>query len=711
MKKALKIIAIIVAIFIVLYTTAAIVLSQVIKPSTYKSLVSKAVYKATHRKLQIKGKLDFSFFPWIGVRVNNVQLDNPANFNTMRDKYPYFASVGQADIKFSILPLVIGDIDAKKIELKNTTINLLTAPSGVNNWQDLFSESSKASKPQASQSQQKQSTKTESSFNFAKMHIPVSISNANVNWINQQTNKTAKLENFNLNLKMKTFGSGVSLNTSFKFEKTNPNFAMTFKASADTDFNLAEQRYQLNSFDINGNVLTIGEKLKAPIPFILKASSLVDLSKQIVTLKQFVTQISNMQVKGSLSGQKILQAPVYKGVITLSNFNLQKWLRNLKMNYQPSDSNTLKNVSADIAFSASPKFIKVPTITANVDKSKLTGNIDYANLPTKNLHFTFQLNSINLDNYLPAKSISSSSASNSKNKRTARNGRKRPAASSRPMKLINWEGTFKAKAVILKKLQYSNVDFGTFARNNIVTLSPLFANVASGSLTGKVTINEQHRTPSYSFSLRAKNLSVQQLVKSYANKSPISGRLNSNNSITTSGSGKSFLRNMNGSGSITIGAGKIHGININKSAAQAKNFFAAHKGSSMQIASLKGKAKNKLKTQGGTTAFSSISASYRIRNGILYSNNIRIVGPKYNITGSGSVNLYQQSVSMNFTANLSTVKWPIPLTVTGPINKPHVAINVGKLIGTMFQDMLNNAIKKGIDKNIGKDLLKGLFGR
>jgi AsmA protein len=86
MKKLVKVVAIVFGILVVLVMAAAVIVPLVVNPNDYKDRIVAVVEKQTGRQLKIQGDIDVSLFPWLGVKIEAVELGNAAGFENPLDK-------------------------------------------------------------------------------------------------------------------------------------------------------------------------------------------------------------------------------------------------------------------------------------------------------------------------------------------------------------------------------------------------------------------------------------------------------------------------------------------------------------------------------------------------------------------------------------------------------------------------------------------------
>ncbi|MFV2061771.1 MAG: AsmA family protein, partial [Gammaproteobacteria bacterium] len=147
MKKIIKITAITTAIILLLLVISPFIVAMIIDPNDYKEDISKLVFDKTGRTLTIKGDLNYSLFPWLGVNLGELQLSNSSVKGFSKTA---FAKIKSADVRVKIMPLFNGKVEVDKIVLAGLNLTLEKNKHGVTNWQDLITKTqanSNAQKP------------------------------------------------------------------------------------------------------------------------------------------------------------------------------------------------------------------------------------------------------------------------------------------------------------------------------------------------------------------------------------------------------------------------------------------------------------------------------------------------------------------------------------------------------------------------------------
>jgi len=119
-------------IFLVLLAVALLAAPFFIDANHYKGLIVEKAEQATGRKVDI-GKIHASFFPWVGVRVDDVHMANRQGFSNTD-----FLQVKSLDVRLALIPLLSKQIEIKRFVLDSPKLLLERDASGAGNWEDLF---------------------------------------------------------------------------------------------------------------------------------------------------------------------------------------------------------------------------------------------------------------------------------------------------------------------------------------------------------------------------------------------------------------------------------------------------------------------------------------------------------------------------------------------------------------------------------------------
>ncbi len=143
-------------VLLVLLAVALLAAPFFIDANHYKGLLLEQAEQATGRKINM-GELHASFFPWVGVRVDDVHIANRQGFSNTD-----FLQVKSLDLRLALLPLLRKRIEIERFVLDGPKLLLERDASGAGNWEDLFS-TSKEKVPESGKNRAQASGKPDSS--------------------------------------------------------------------------------------------------------------------------------------------------------------------------------------------------------------------------------------------------------------------------------------------------------------------------------------------------------------------------------------------------------------------------------------------------------------------------------------------------------------------------------------------------------------------
>lgn len=114
-------------------TFVALVL-VLLDPRDYHPEMAAWLAQRTGRDVSILGGVHYEYFPWLGVRANNVRISQPQGFGKEA-----FLSLNQLRFRVRILPLIFKqEIQLDEVALVEPRLLLRRTPSGRTNWDDLL---------------------------------------------------------------------------------------------------------------------------------------------------------------------------------------------------------------------------------------------------------------------------------------------------------------------------------------------------------------------------------------------------------------------------------------------------------------------------------------------------------------------------------------------------------------------------------------------
>ena len=307
MKKVLKITGYTLLTLIVLIIIAAVIFIKNFDPNKYKPEISSLVKQHTGLSLKINGNIELSIFPWVGVKVNQIQLNNPPQFLVKS-----MAKIGEVDVKTKFLPLLEGKLEIKNITINNADINLVKLPTGVSNLDNLLKSAKTPQEKQAIKQAEQNIKQQESGYKPDMNQLNIagfSIKNSDVNFINKDSGQDLKLSNVNVNASNIGLNKFFPLSVALSFSQNKPTRNVQLKINSQININLDQKYYQLKDLQLTGNLSQPGLKL----PFSLTANATV--KNNTISIPTFNAKVKQTKLSGNLNTTLSSQKKI--------NFNLK----------------------------------------------------------------------------------------------------------------------------------------------------------------------------------------------------------------------------------------------------------------------------------------------------------------------------------------------------------------------------------------------------
>ncbi|MCP4347217.1 MAG: AsmA family protein [Desulfobacterales bacterium] len=355
MKKFFKISAIICAVGIVLVIAAVIIILFFIDPNDYKNEIAKAVHKATGRNLTITGNIELSVFPWLGLKLGAISMDNAPSFG----KDP-MATVQNADIKLRLFSLIHKKLDVKKISLNGLDISLVREKNGTTNWDDL------AGKPGGHKPEKPGEQKSKDILESLAI-ADLELSNVNISFDDRTQGTYHKITNLSLGSDRIKLGKPCKLNLQFNIDSAKPKI----KAGVNlkTVMNLLINEKQAG-FDKTELGLVIDELNPEPQNKKAAISGTVDLEGDLlVNWNTCDFKAESLELKTAIKGGKVPEQAANMDLKALVNLNWKKQTLNItELDVSGTDKLTVRGAFSMAGF-------KQPKIRFDLD----AGEIDISN--------------------------------------------------------------------------------------------------------------------------------------------------------------------------------------------------------------------------------------------------------------------------------------------------------------------------------------------
>ncbi|NOY15486.1 MAG: AsmA family protein [Gammaproteobacteria bacterium] len=675
MKRPLLIL---VAIIILIPFAIAGWLALFFDANDYREQIAAGFQEATGREISITGDLNTSFFPWIGIQTGAIEVANAPGFGDAP-----LAGILGAKIKLKLLPLLGGEVQMETVVLNGVQANLITLKNGKTNWEFGSAEASDT------KSTDDKSTPDDADKALAALAIGgIEMKNARITWDDRQSGTKLELTNMNLETGAISFDSPVAVSFDTDFALNGEEIKGGMQLSTNLKLASDMQKVELNDFAIDveatGTALEGGKLQKS-----MKADIDIDLAAQLISSDKIALSLN-------LSGNIVPVNPMAVSLESPLKVNLASEMIELPaMQYSiPGSKGTGSMVLSNLAnplptiklVIETDRFDATPWVGSAPDQSSITDAMAVEQI-------LYSLVSIHLAH---------------------------AQAKSEPVDIpvetirqLDVDASLSIGIFILDTLQATDVKAEMKAKNGIVRIEPFSAQLFGGTSTGMMELDARRDMPKFRLTEDLSGVQIAQVMKysmGEGSKEWITGLANMQARLRTQGLDTAALTQaLNGTVDAKIKDGAFEGFSVRKMLQRANALL-----------------KRETYVDDGSpdrTKILEMGLNTKLVNGIASTNNIKVLTPLADLTGSGTANLNTQQLDYRLKLALSSGISEIdkaefkklegkalPLKITGNFNDPKFKIDVSKAAKQEVKQKAEKKIRKKFGKKYGKQL-DLLFGR
>ncbi|MBW1851720.1 MAG: AsmA family protein [Deltaproteobacteria bacterium] len=666
-------------LFVVIFTIILIAPS-LIDINKYRPQIENAVSEATGRPFTLGEDLRLSLFPWASVTVNDVHLGNPPGFE---EKDLLRLETFEVRVKF--MPLVLSlfkDIQVKHFILKGARIVLETGKDGKANWEGIGKTTAVFSHEGKKGGATPQESKPGVGLRVNSIAVgELAITEGSLLFIDHARGKRFQISDITLKLK---------------------------------DFSLDRPIHLIFSADANGHPLSLNGSVGPLGKAWGKGTIPMDLS--LSALKQL-----DVKLKGSVSD--VASSPRFDLSIEVSPFSPRKLASTLGQKFPiiTKDPNALTRFAFNADLRGDTGNVTVSDGVINIDDSTLKFSCKAGDFSRPDVKLDLKLDEMDVDRYLAPEKNDEPGGSKATSEPSGQNKEKTGGSVSVQQKTDY--GPLRRLVLTIKvqigKLKVCNARIQDFnlkvaGKNGVFNLEPLSLNLYEGSLSAKGLFNVKKDVPESRFTLDVKGINASPLLKDLVGKDILEGKLNAEMNLRMKGDDAVRIKkSLNGKGDFFVEDGAIKGIDL---VSMVRNTDGAY-----GLASIGDK---KAKTE-----FSNLQVPFTIKNGVLYTDNTRMVSTLLRVQSTGKADLVNETLDFKIEPTFVTTKKEdaekmkhsevmVPVLVTGNLSDPKFRLDLRGIAkeeleekvfqSTEFKEIFEKEELKPFEDD-AKRLLKGII--
>ncbi|WP_456412208.1 AsmA family protein [Thiolapillus sp.] len=684
---------------ILLAVIAVVVATLVVDEKAVKEEISTRFENTTGQRLYLDGPLNWSVFPWVGIKLADVRIGSAPGFG----EEP-LAAVQKLDVKVGIMPLLEKKIAVDTIVLKGVRLNLRKNKDGRTNWEGLAGTGEDKEKEAAVEA--KAGGEEQSQFGDFEIRLKgIELEDVSLHFADEQEDVNVKLDDLAVKLGELVAEKPVPLRVSFKLENTKPVMKLDFALSTDMTFSKDYQRLDLAALALDLNAA--GEGLPDQgVKLALAANVGLDNKQGVLALSDLSVSGLNVDITGDLRVSELHAKPKIEAKLALHNTNLKELLEIAGVSIATADPKALTRVSGKIHVLQQGEALTAKPIAIKLDDSSLDGELKLLSFDGPVVRASFKLDAIDLDRYLPPKSEEAAAAG--KEQEQATTAAEKPDFSA--LRKLDLDARFSVGSLKINGLTMQNIVLNVKSRKGVLRMDPVSAALYEGKFQGGVTLDVRQDTPRFSAKKTLSGIQIEPLLNDLTGKAQLSGVGDIKVDISSMGLDEAAIkRNLNGSFSVRFRDGAYIGFNLAQAIRKATGQATSDEPQKTDFAELRGTGV--------------------IKNGVVKNDDLYLASPALRVTGKGKVDLVKNQVNYLLTTKVvgslegqggsDKLKGvAIPVRIKGDLNNPSPSVdleaalkaNAEHKLEEKKQELMDKAGEKLKDK-LGTGALKGLFGK
>jgi uncharacterized protein involved in outer membrane biogenesis len=271
-----------VIVLVVVALIAVAVAVATLDPNDHKDWIAAKAKENTGRTVRLDGDIGISWYPWLGLELNNVTVANAAGFGDEP-----FLRFDHFKARVKLVPLLRNQYEVDTVRLHGAIVNLERNASGAGNWEDLM-------KPRA-----------------RKRALPltgivlggVDIQDANITLSDAASGAQHRISGLDFSTGELIYGEPINLSVSMQATSSQPQLDGDVSVQGIIAYDLDAQQYRLDPLQINGNLR--GKNVPGGQTAItLGAVAAADLKTDTVTISDLKLSALDSEVSGEAAVER-----------------------------------------------------------------------------------------------------------------------------------------------------------------------------------------------------------------------------------------------------------------------------------------------------------------------------------------------------------------------------------------------------------------------
>ncbi|HJX34213.1 MAG TPA: AsmA family protein [Desulfatiglandales bacterium] len=664
MKKMIKWLGIIAGALAVLIILILIIIPFFFDLQTYKPLIEREASKVIGRPLTIGGDLKLSLFPWAGLAFSDLHIGNADGF-TEKD----FVYIKSFDVKVKFLPLLLKDIQVKKLVIAGPRIMLEKTKDSRANWQGLGKKDATGAALKVEKNAREASQDAIGGLPIKGLTVAeFTVREGELLYIDHNSETRHEIKDLDVEL------NDVSLEEPFK---------LIISASAGG-----------KPVSIEGRMGPLGKEPG-------KGAIMVDLDVKAMDLL-------SMNLEGSVTDLALL--PRFDLSLSTDRFSPRDLINGLIPDYVlvTKDPDVLRTMSVKMKIKGSTGNIEVSEGTLELDQSKMTFSAMARDFDKPDLAFKMKFDRLDADRYLPP----------AEEKTVEEKPEKVTKRDYSLLRKIVLECAINMGELKIKGIQIKDLQARLKGKNGVFSMDPVSLDAYEGKMAGVAGLDFKRDVPVAQANVEAKDIQAGKIISDFMKKDFLEGKITASVSLSMSGDSAELIKkSLDGKGEVRLKDGAIVGIDLAGMVNNVKMAFGMAEA---------GEGRER-------TDFTEFFIPFEISDGVVNTQNTSLVSPGLRVSAKGNADLVKETLDFRVEPTfVKTIKGQgdsdersgvtVPVLVTGSFTKPKFSPDLSGVVQKTIEKGLKRLIKGKAEKegeegktqpaeDAVKGLLKGIFGK
>ena len=570
----------------------------------YKNEVAEAVSEIVGRQVEILGDVDISIYPWIGVTLNNLTIENNTDFSNKS-----FATVGKFDINIQIMPLLEDHLEIDKLVLHQLSVDFVSKAEGNNNWSDLFGVS--------------ENDDFLSRFGVKTLKIAgIELTDSNVSWLEVASGKQYQISKLSVKSQAVIKGKPVPVSINAYIRSNQPEWQASISTTASLDFNDKLPVLTANNLKLKAKAIFPGEK-NNKFSFAMITDANINYQTATAKLSKTKFSILGLVFSGNLDIENLFSVPTIKGPLKVKPFEAAKLARRFDIEIPAlSNEQSLKNISLKTMFSTNFNYFYLDEIYAKVDESLVKGFVRIENFTEPAVNYELGIDKLALHDYRPV-----AKDANAKE-------------SLLPLELIrstDLEGVINIEKMTVDDVELSSFHIVSQLKDGVIKANPVTAWIDESEIKAALLLDAR-KQPLSKLTLKAVNVDakagINPLLKTVTGNDALlmEGVLSIDANINSNGlSWSEHKKTAKGSVSFNMVDGIVQGLDIDHASRSVVADYANKNNFRTRVSYVPEYITDR------KSVVKTLHARFDAANGKFSNSDFKLLSDDFSLTGSGSI--------------------------------------------------------------------------